>query len=65
MLYVLRNIQTGNYFMKEISNNLDGRCIDTDDISKARKFDNYRLAQVKSQFIGGMKYSYEIVEVID
>ena len=63
MLYVLVNKQTGNYFMKEISNNLEGRCIDTDSIDKARKFDDYKIALVKSQFIGGTKYDYKVVEV--
>ena len=63
MLYVLINKQTGNYFMKEISNNLEGRCIDTDRIDNARKFDNYKTALVKSQFIGGTKYDYKVVEV--
>jgi len=63
MLYVLVNKQTGNYFMKEISNNLEGRCIDTDRIDKARKFDSYKTALSKSQFIGGIKYDYEVVEV--
>lgn len=65
MFYVLVNKQTGNYFMKEISNNAEGRCIDTDNISKAKKFDNYKVALIKSQFIGGMKYNYEVVEAID
>jgi hypothetical protein len=49
--------------MKEISNNLEGRCIDTDRIDNARKFDNYKTALVKSQFIGGTKYDYKVVEV--
>jgi hypothetical protein len=49
--------------MKEISNNLEGRCIDTDSVDKARKFDNYKVALIKSQFIGGIKYDYEVVEV--
>lgn len=65
MFYVLVNKQTGNYFMKEICNNEEGRCIDTDSISKAKKYDKYKTALMKSQFIGGMKYSYEVVEVID
>lgn len=65
MFYVLVNKQTGNYFMKEICNNEEGRCIDTDSISKAKKFDDYKIAIIKSQFIGGMKYSYEVVEAID
>ena len=63
MLYVLVNKQTGNYYVRDISNNEEGRCIDTDRIDKAKKFDNYKVALIKSKFIGGTKYDYEVVEV--
>lgn len=63
MLYVLLNEQTGNYFKKEISNNLEGRCVDVSTIEEARVFDSYQAALRKSQFIGGMKYSYKVVEI--
>ena len=63
MLYVLLNEQTGNYFKKEISNNLEGRCVDVSTIEEAKVFDNYQSALRKSQFIGGMKYSYKVVEI--
>ena len=53
MIYVLVNKQTGNYYMRDINGNEEGRCIDTDNISKAKKFDNYKIAVIKSQFIGG------------
>lgn len=63
MLYVLLNEQTGNYFKKEINNNLEGRCVDVSTIEEAKVFDNYQAALRKSQFIGGMKYSYKVVEI--
>ena len=63
MIYVLVNKQTGNYYMRDINGNEEGRCIDTDNISKAKKFDNYKIAVIKSRFIGGTKYDY-IVKAI-
>ena len=63
MYYVLLNKKTGNYFKREIVNNLDGRCVDVDTIAEAKTFDNYQAALSKSRFIGGTKYEYTVVEI--
>lgn len=62
-MFILVNTKTGNYFKREIVNNEEGRCVDVDTITEAKKFDTEFTALTKAQFIGGQKYNYKVVEI--
>ena len=62
-MFILVNTKTGNYFGREIADNEEGRCVDVDTIAKAKKFNTEFEATRKAQFIGGIKYSYKVVEI--